>query len=334
MDIKTARRNIRIFLAGLCLTGAVPTARAATTSTGSGTNITASVSSTYAQKKQTLIRLYKPFLAEFEGTRYNLYDDKGNPAIGYGYNFDTNQSGSYTFLEITPAVAGGEISLNKKDMDFFASGLSLETLRKKYPRYKFATVTKTAKDLKKLAKPKGNAKTFKGSIYVMPKTTVNQLNDIALNRYIDKTANIVGPYTFYKEWPIGWEMASTDMCYVDGNIEGTRFLQDLRNGNIDAACAEAWTSAAERNEPDSPFHYKQHKRRMESRGYMLREINIASIAEASESLRQYIKLLPGEAGLYHAMGHHLNYVAKSNMAQQEREKNATTTTTQNSSDGR
>ena len=126
------RLNTRLsmLLAGLSLFATDPIANADSTATDTSKVLQTQVLGPFAKQKQELISAYTPFLAELEGTRYNVYDDKGKPAIGWGYNFDTKKSAAYDFLEIAPIVPEGEISLNKKDMAYFASGVSLEALYK------------------------------------------------------------------------------------------------------------------------------------------------------------------------------------------------------------
>ena len=325
MDIKTARWNIRIFLAGLCLVGGVPKAKAESTAPAASSVSVTAIANTYAQARQRLIDTYKPFLIQLEGIRYNIYDDKGNAAVGWGYNFDINNPTKYSLIKVTPRAKDGEIRLKDQDMLLLASdNLTLAQKQAKFPGYILSNVEKTAKELVKEDKPKGQDASFKGSIFIMSESKVDTLNVTRLNSFVDNVAKGVGLKRFYS-WSLGKQMACVDMYYpLRDKFWTSRFYNfGILQDNIEVEKNEAWTSDAEKNTAN------RKKRRQTTRQVWVVMDSNLSYKQCAEILAQYKKDLPGENALYSAME---TYITNTNTNYQKGAINAAST--QNSPDGR
>ena len=318
-------KALSTFLAGLCLVGGTPKAKAENAASASpGVSVTA-IANTYAQSRQRLIDTYKPFLALLEGTRYNIYDDKGNAAVGWGYNFDTNDVTKYKLIQITPQAENGKILLRESDMRLLASDkLTLAQKQARFPKYVLSWVEKTAKELKAADKPKGLDTSFQGSIFVMPESKVDELNTTRLNFFVDKVVNGVGAERFYS-WSIGKQMACVDMYYpLRDKFWTSRFYNlGILQNNPEIAKAEAWTSDLEKNETG------RKKRRQTTREVWVVMDSNLSYKQCTEILAQYKKDLPGENALYNAME---TYITNTNANYQKGKTNAAST--QNSPNGR
>ena len=301
----SAKTKLNAFLAGLCLFGATPKAQADAVAP-SPAPVTRFVDR-HAQSKQYLMTTYKPFLAELEGMRYNVYDDRGNVAVGWGFNFDVSEKKSYDFIEVKPKSTNDVVRLAAKDMKVLASDLSFAEKRKLFPGYNLTEVHKTAAELKAISRPTGASTTFKGPVYVMSATDVQDLNESCLNKFVDETAKAVGTDIFYN-WPIGWQMACVDMYYpLRGKFAGSRFLAALKAGKLDTACSEAWASKEEQNKPKENLY----RRRQTTREAWLRNTGILP-EQCAAVIKEYKARLPGEKYLFAAMDDFLPGIANQN----------------------
>jgi len=319
------KAKLSAFLAGLCLAGGVPKAKAENTAPATSSVSVTATANSYAQARQRLMDTYKPFLAELEGTRYNVYDDKGNAAVGWGYNFDTNNATKYTFIQVAPRTKGGKVLLKPRDMLLLSlDGLSLDQKRAKFPNYILTRVEKTAKELVASDRPKGQDTEFSGSIFIMPKSKVDELNTTRLNFFVDAVANGVGAQRFYS-WSLGKQMACVDMYYpLRDKFWTSRFYNfGILQDNVEIEKGEAWTSDLERNKGD------QKKRRQTTRQVWVVMDSNLSFKQCIEILAQYKKDLPGENALYNAME---TYITNTNANYQKGKTNAAST--QNSPNGR
>ena len=286
------KAKLRAILAGMSLVTLTPAvAKNNSVPPPSSSKIVMPVKS-YAQQKQELISTYKPFLAELEGMRYNIYNDRGNPAVGWGYNFDTKNSKKYTLIEVKPKAKNGIVQLKQADMTVLASdSLSLAQKQARFPNYVLKSVSKTGAELKSIAKPAGGDSAFQGTIYVMSADTVKNLNDTRLNDFVDEVVKGVGEDTFYT-WKIGRQMACIDMYYpLRSKLWTSRFYNALLKGDMTTAKAEAYASDLEKSGKRNGIMV--YRRRHETRRWWLTYEDIPS-SNISAAMREYKKRLPGE----------------------------------------
>jgi len=298
----SAKTKLNAFLAGLCLFGTLPRAQAdAKAEAPSPTPITRPVDS-YMRSRQHLIESYKPFLAELEGTRFNVYDDRGNAAVGWGYNFDINSPKKYALIQVAPKQVKGKVALKAKDMELLASDtLSFAEKQKKFPQYTLTEVSKTAAELKAASKPLGMDTSFAGSVYVMSAKKVNELNTVRLDEFIHEVENAVGLQRFYS-WPEGARMAYLDMWYpARAKVLGYKFHKYMMAGNWELAATETWTSLQE----------KDHRRDITRAEWLLRLRVLPNDVEQTKAA--YMKKLPGEYALHRAMGSFVENQAQENL---------------------